>query len=66
MCLANGIAEEATVCDHLEPHRGDLTKFWHGPFQSLCQHCHSSDKQRLEKSGVTRSHFTADGRVVWD
>ena len=65
-CLKENKYTEATVCDHLEPHRGDPIKFWAGPFQSLCQTHHSSDKQREEKGGTKRSTFTADGRVVWD
>jgi hypothetical protein len=22
----------ATICDHVEPHHGDVNKFWLGPF----------------------------------
>jgi len=65
-CKAKGYVEVATVCDHIEPHRGDPVKFWRGPFQSLCQTCHSSDKQRIESGSIPRSTFTHDGRVVWD
>ena len=39
---------EARVCDHVEPHRGDVDAFWRGPFQSLCKTCHDSEKQRRE------------------
>lgn len=43
---------EATVVDHVVPHRGDLKLFWDNTnWQSLCKHCHDSHKQRLEKSG---------------
>ena len=38
----------ATVCDHVEPHRGDVAKFHGGPFQSLCAFHHNRDKQRAE------------------
>ena len=38
------------VCDHIHPHRGDVQKFWAGPFQTLCKRCHDSDKQRLERN----------------
>ena len=38
------------VCDHVEPHRGDVEKFWAGPFQTLCKGCHDSEKQRLERA----------------
>jgi 5-methylcytosine-specific restriction enzyme A len=36
------------VCDHVEPHAGDVVKFWAGPFQTLCKRCHDREKQRLE------------------
>lgn len=49
-CMKAGKVEAATVCDHITPHRGDPVMFWAGPFQSLCQSCHSSDKQRQERS----------------
>ena len=51
-CEQLGHTTKATICDHIEPHRGDVRKFWAGPFQSTCKHCHDSHKQRLEKSGV--------------
>ncbi|TDX64009.1 hypothetical protein EDE12_106154 [Methylosinus sp. sav-2] len=48
MCLADGVVTAASVCDHVEPHRGDAYKFWNGPFQSLCEFHHNRDKQREE------------------
>lgn len=43
----------ATVVDHIEPHRGDQSKFWNrANWQPLCKACHDSTKQRAEKSGV--------------
>jgi 5-methylcytosine-specific restriction protein A len=39
----------ATVADHIERHRGDATRFWHGALQSLCASCHSGLKQSLER-----------------
>jgi 5-methylcytosine-specific restriction endonuclease McrA len=36
------------VCDHVEPHRGDVEKFWAGPFQTLCKACHDGQKQKEE------------------
>jgi 5-methylcytosine-specific restriction enzyme A len=50
MHSARGEVVEATICDHVEPHRGDLEKFWAGPFQSLCKACHDGEKQRLERA----------------
>lgn len=48
MCAARGQATEATVCDHLDPHNGDVERFWSGPFQSLCEPCHNTLKQAAE------------------
>lgn len=49
-CLKLGKATEATVCDHVIPHRGDIVKFWKGPFSSLCSPCHNRAK-KLEEGG---------------
>jgi 5-methylcytosine-specific restriction protein A len=38
------------VCDHVDPHGGDVEKFWAGPFQTLCKRCHDSEKQRQERA----------------
>lgn len=59
MCLPRCVP--ATVCDHVEPHRGDLDKFWAGPFQSLCAEHHNSDKQRLERGGKPKARINPDG-----
>lgn len=64
MCLDEGTCTAATVCDHIEPHRGDPDKFWSGPFQSLCQSHHSSDKQRIENGNKPRVRIQADGWPV--
>ncbi|MEN8641071.1 HNH endonuclease [Pseudomonas sichuanensis] len=51
-CKQSGINKSATVVDHIQPHRGDMALFWDRTnWQSLCTNCHSSYKQRLEKSG---------------
>jgi len=34
-CLKRGIVMAAEICDHVEPHHGDVNKFWLGPFQAL-------------------------------
>jgi 5-methylcytosine-specific restriction protein A len=45
----------ASVVDHIEPHRGDMTRFWNKTnWQSLCTTHHSADKQR-EEQGVFRN-----------
>ena len=52
-CAEAGRTTAATVCDHVEPHRGDVEAFWRGPFQSLCDaapwRCHSRTKQAAER-----------------
>ena len=48
LCTARGRIAEATVADHVEPHRGDLGKFYHGALQPLCSTCHSGAKQSEE------------------
>ena len=62
MCVEAGRVMPATVCDHVEPHRGDPAKFWAGPFQSLCAGCHSAHKQR-EEHAATRDGPAAHGRL---
>lgn len=59
-CLQRGIVEPATICDHVEPHRGDVNKSWLGPFQSLCGECHRSAKRYVELRGF-RPDIGADG-----
>jgi len=63
MCRSMGRITAATVCDHVTPHRGDPDAFWAGPFQSLCDACHSGPKQREERGGVVRL-IGADGWPV--
>lgn len=48
MCLREDIVTTATVCDHIDPHRGNPERFWNGPFQSLCKPHHDSAKQQAE------------------
>jgi 5-methylcytosine-specific restriction protein A len=45
-----GHVTPATVADHVVPHRGDPILF-SGSLQSLCEDCHNSVKQSLEKGG---------------
>lgn len=52
MCLQIGITKEARVVDHIKPHKGNTTLFYKkANLMPLCPHCHSSIKQRKEKSG---------------
>lgn len=47
------------VCDHVDAHRGDVAKFWAGPFQTLLKECHDKKKQREEQASLHR-------RGKWD
>ena len=60
-CSERGIVMPATICDHVEPHRGDVNKFWLGPFQSLCKRCHDSTKRFVE----TRGYLPGVGLDGW-
>lgn len=48
-CLAIEEVTEATVCDHVIPHKGSIELF-HDPMnlQSLCTQCHDRLKARIE------------------
>jgi hypothetical protein len=46
----------ATICDHVEPHHGDVNS----PFQSLCKDCHDSTKSFVELHGF-RPDIGLDG-----
>jgi 5-methylcytosine-specific restriction endonuclease McrA len=49
-CAHPGCTADATVVDHIRPHRGDLSLFWDPTnWQALCQHHHNSSKQREER-----------------
>lgn len=63
-CAEAGITTAATVADHVAPHRGDPLLFWEGALQSLCQSCHSRDKQALERSGSRPRRIGLDGWPV--
>ena len=40
-CAELGLIVEASVVDHIEPHRGDRCLFWdRDNWQSLCKRCH--------------------------
>lgn len=62
-CDAKGLTVEATIVDHVEPHKGDRVKFWAGPFRSLCKPCHDSTA-KLEQSGRKSVAIGLDGWPV--
>ncbi len=48
-CKANDRIVEATVVDHVIPHRGDMVLFWRSDlWQGLCNDCHEWVKKPLE------------------
>jgi 5-methylcytosine-specific restriction protein A len=55
ICLAEGKIVAASIADHVEPHHNDPIKFWTGRLQSLCAHCHSSNKAEIERKGYSTS-----------
>jgi len=49
ICLSFGRETLATIVDHIQPHKGDVNKFWSiDNWQGLCKHCHDSIKQSQE------------------
>lgn len=63
-CLEMDIITEATEVHHSDGgHKGDIQKFWEGPFISTCKPCHASRGQR-EDLGQTVVTFGADGWPV--
>lgn len=52
MCEHLGMVTEATVADHVIPHRGNPELFFDAAnLQSLCKPHHDSDKQSIERGG---------------
>lgn len=48
-CERNGVVRAAECVDHIEPHKGDLVRFWSVEnWQSLCDKCHSEKTRRGE------------------
>jgi 5-methylcytosine-specific restriction protein A len=60
LCAERGLVVPATVADHVEPHGGDVNRFWLGKLQSLCASCHSRDKRQEERKGF-RPDIGLDG-----
>lgn len=64
ICLDQEIVEVATVVHHRDGgHKGDIAKFWDGPFQCLCKPCHDRIG-KLEDHGKTVIRFGADGYPI--
>lgn len=46
-CISKGRSTPATDVDHIEPHGGDMTRFWDmNNWQALCKRCHSAKTAR--------------------
>ena len=62
-CMEHEVVEEATVVDHIKPHKGDPQLFWDADnLQPLCAACHDGRKQ-IEERG-TLVAFGDDGYPV--
>lgn len=60
-CMEREEVTEATEVHHSDGgHKGNLDKFWCGPFISTCKPCHSSRGQ-LEDNGKTVVVYGPDG-----
>jgi 5-methylcytosine-specific restriction protein A len=52
-CKQNGKYVEATVVDHIEPHRGDEKLMWdESNWQSLCKPCHDKKTGKYDSVKV--------------
>jgi len=60
-CLEADRITEATICDHIEPHKGDEYKFFNGKLQSLCKAHHDKDKKREEMGLLRQPYIGLDG-----
>jgi hypothetical protein len=55
------VVTAATVAHHAQPHRGDREKFWRGELVSLCEECHNTDAQIIERGGEPKPMVGVDG-----
>ncbi len=50
-CFSQGIITEATVANHVKPHRGNWELFINGELESSCKPCHDGVIQSEERAG---------------
>lgn len=61
-CLELGRTEAATVVDHIQDHKGNLTLFWSQTnWQPLCVLHHNSWKRRGSPAAVDAEGYPKDG-----
>jgi 5-methylcytosine-specific restriction enzyme A len=54
-CARRKVRTPATVVDHIQPHRGNLSLFWSRTnWQPACYTCHNAAKQSQEVTGRVR------------
>ena len=66
-CERGGHVAPATVCDHVEPHRGEDEAFWNNERQSLCASCHgrkSNSERKVAQSAITTYGKARGGNVI--
>jgi 5-methylcytosine-specific restriction protein A len=62
-CLLQGKVVQATVVDHIFPHRQDSTKFKANNFQSLCVSCHTN--KTLEENNGKYLYYSPNGIITY-
>lgn len=51
LCIGKYPADNSAVVDHIRPHRGDETLFWHpSNLQTVSKAYHDSEKQKQERA----------------
>jgi len=70
-CYKIGKLVEASIVDHIIPHKGDEQLFWdQSNWQALCKPCHDGHKKRFETSGriagCNQSGIPTDPRHHWN
>lgn len=62
MCVQKGFFNDAAVVDHVDGHNIDTWKdtFWIGPFQGLCQSCHSKKTTTEDQKNKPQRMTAAD------
>ena len=62
-CLLEGKVVQATVVDHIFPHRQDENKFKLNHFQSLCIACHTN--KTIEENNGKYLYYSSNGIITY-